>query len=63
LIWQVPARAPAFTSAYYDPFWEAAVNLHILMAFNYSCFERTGIDTYRTAVNTKLTDPPTVCST
>ena len=32
------------------------VNLHILTGFNYSCFERTGLDTYRTAVNTKLTD-------
>ena len=32
------------------------VNLHILTGFNYSRFERTGLDTYRTAVNTKLTD-------
>lgn len=62
LIWQVPPEHLPFTSDYYDPFWEAAqdmsmpVNLHILTGFNYSRFERTGLDTYRTAVNTKLTD-------
>jgi predicted TIM-barrel fold metal-dependent hydrolase len=56
LIWQVPPEHLPFISAYYDPFWEAAVNLHILTGFNYSRFERTGLDTYRTAVNTKLTD-------
>jgi predicted TIM-barrel fold metal-dependent hydrolase len=62
LIWQVPPEHLPFTSDYYDPFWEAAqdmnmpVNLHILKGFNYSRFERTGLDTYRTAVNTKLTD-------
>jgi predicted TIM-barrel fold metal-dependent hydrolase len=62
LIWQVPPKHLSFTSDYYDPFWEAAgemnmpVNLHILTGFNYSRFERKGLDTYRTAVNDKLTD-------
>jgi predicted TIM-barrel fold metal-dependent hydrolase len=62
LIWQVPPEPLPFTSDYYDPFWEAAqdlnmpVNLHILTGFNYSRFERKGLDTYRTAVNTKLAD-------
>jgi predicted TIM-barrel fold metal-dependent hydrolase len=62
LIWQVPPDHLPFTSDYYDPFWEAAedldmpVNLHILTGFNYSRFERKGLDTYRTAVNTKLND-------
>jgi predicted TIM-barrel fold metal-dependent hydrolase len=62
LIWQVPPEHLPFTSDYYDPFWEASqdlnmpVNLHILTGFNYSRFERHGLDTYRTAVNTKLTD-------
>ena len=62
LIWQVPPEHLRFTSDYYDPFWEAAadmnmpVNLHILTGFNYSRFERKGLDTYRTAVNDKLND-------
>ena len=62
LIWQVSPEHLPFTSDYYDPFWEASqdlnmpVNLHILTGFNYSRFERHGLDTYRTAVNTKLTD-------
>jgi len=62
LIWQVPTEPLPFTSDYYDHFWEAAqdlnmpVNLHILTGFNYSRFERGGLDTYRTAVNTKLAD-------
>ena len=51
-----------FSSDYYDPFWEAAaemnmpVNLHILTGFNYSRFERKGLDTYKTAVNNKVND-------
>ena len=38
------------------------VNLHILTGFNYSRFERTGLDTYRTAVKPSLPMPPIVCS-
>lgn len=62
LIWQVPPEHLSFTSDYYDPFWEAAqdlnmpVNLHILTGFNYSRFERKGLDIYRATVNTKLND-------
>ena len=42
-----------FTSDYYDPFWEASqdlnmpVNLHILTGFNYSRFDRKGLDIYK----------------
>jgi hypothetical protein len=32
------------------------VNVHILTGFNYSRFERKGLDTYRMTVNQKLTD-------
>ena len=32
------------------------VNLHILTGFNYSRFERKGLDTYKTAVNDKVND-------
>jgi predicted TIM-barrel fold metal-dependent hydrolase len=62
LIWQVPPEHLPFTSDYYDPFWEASaelnmpVNLHILTGFNYSRFERKGLDTYKTAVNDKVND-------
>lgn len=62
LVWQVPPEHLSFTSDYYDPFWEAAedlnmpVNLHILTGFNYSRFERSGLDVYRMTVNQKLTD-------
>jgi len=62
LIWQVPPDHLPFTSNYYDPFWEASqnlnmpVNLHILTGFNYSRFERTGLDVYKTTVNTKVFD-------
>jgi len=62
LIWQVPPENLSFTSDYYDPFWKAAqdlnmpVNLHILTGFNYSRFERKGLDIYRATVNTKLSD-------
>jgi len=62
MIWQVPPENLPFTSDYYDPFWEAAqaldmpVNLHILTGFNYSRFERKGLDTYRMTVNQKLAD-------
>ena len=62
LIWQVPPAHLSFVSDHYDPFWEAAqdlnmpVNLHILTGFNYSRYERKGLDTYRATVNTKLYD-------
>jgi predicted TIM-barrel fold metal-dependent hydrolase len=62
LIWQVPPEHLSFLSDHYDPFWEAAqdlnmpVNLHILTGFNYSRFERKGLDTYRATVNTKVYD-------
>ena len=62
MIWQVPPEHLPFTSDYYNPFWEAAseldmpVNVHILTGFNYSRFERKGLDTYRMTVNQKLTD-------
>jgi len=62
MIWQVPPENLPFTSDYYDPIWEAAqaldmpVNLHILTGFNYSRFERKGLDTYRMTVNQKLAD-------
>lgn len=62
LIWQVPPEHLPFSSDYYDPFWQAAgelnmpVNLHILTGFNYSRFERKGLDTYKTAVNDKVND-------
>jgi predicted TIM-barrel fold metal-dependent hydrolase len=62
LIWQVPPEHLPFTSDYYDPFWEASqdlampVNLHILTGFNYSRFERKGLDIFRTTVNTKVYD-------
>ena len=62
LIWQVPPEHLSFKTDYYDPFWEAAaelnmpVNLHILTGFNYSRFERKGLDTYKTAVNDKVND-------
>lgn len=62
LIWQVPPEHLSFKTDYYDPFWEAAaeldmpVNLHILTGFNYSRWERQGLDTYKTAVNDKLND-------
>lgn len=62
LIWQVPPEHLPFTSDYYDPFWEAAqdlnmpANLHILTGFNYSRFERKGLDVYRATVNQKLAD-------
>jgi len=66
LIWQVPPEHLPFTSDYYNPFWEAAseldmpVNVHILTGFNYSRFERKGLDTYRMTVNQKLTDAANV---
>ena len=62
LIWQVPPAHLPFSSDYYDPFWEAAsemnmpVNLHILTGFNYSRFERKGLDIFKATVNTKLYD-------
>lgn len=62
LIWQVPPEHLPFTGDYYDPFWEASqdlnmpVNLHILTGFNYSRFDRKGLDTYRMTVNQKLAD-------
>ena len=62
MIWQVPPDNLPFTSDFYNPFWEAAseldmpVNLHILTGFNYSRFDRKGLDTYRMTVNQKLTD-------
>lgn len=62
LIWQVPPEHLPFTSDYYDPYWEASqdlnmpVNLHILTGFNYSRFDRKGLDTYRMTVNQKLAD-------
>ncbi|HWX78050.1 MAG TPA: amidohydrolase family protein [Candidatus Acidoferrales bacterium] len=62
LIWQVPPEHLPFTSDYYDPFWEASqdlnmpVNLHILTGFNYSRFERKGLDIFKATVNTKLAD-------
>ncbi|MGZ8530907.1 MAG: amidohydrolase family protein [Candidatus Binatia bacterium] len=62
MIWQVPPDHLPFTSDYYNPFWEAAgeldmpVNVHILTGFNYSRFDRKGLDTYRMTVNQKLTD-------
>src|ERR687891_1947263 len=62
LIWQVPPDRLSFTSNYYDPFWEASqdlnmpVNLHILTGFNYSRFERKGLDIFRATVNTKVYD-------
>jgi predicted TIM-barrel fold metal-dependent hydrolase len=62
MIWQVPPENLPFTSDYYNPFWEAAaeldmpVNLHILTGFNYSRFDRKGLDTYRMTVNQKLAD-------
>lgn len=62
MIWQVPPEHLPFTSDHYNPFWEAAseldmpVNVHILTGFNYSRFERKGLDTYRMTVNQKLTD-------
>ncbi|HXF74584.1 MAG TPA: amidohydrolase family protein, partial [Methylomirabilota bacterium] len=62
LIWQVPPEHLPFTSDYYDPFWEASEalnmppNLHILTGFNYSRFERKGLDVYRMTVNQKLAD-------
>ena len=62
LIWQVPPPHLPFTSDHYNRFWEAAqdlrmpVNLHILTGFNYSRFERHGLDVYRMTVNQKLAD-------
>ena len=62
MIWQVPPENLPFTSDYYNPFWEAAsdldmpVNVHILTGFNYSRFDRKGLDTYSMTVNQKLTD-------
>ena len=62
LIWQVPPEHLPFTSDYYDPFWEASqdlnmpVSLHILTGFNYSRFERKGLDIFKATVNTKLKD-------
>jgi predicted TIM-barrel fold metal-dependent hydrolase len=62
LIWQVPPEHLSFRTDYYDPFWEAAselnmpVNLHILTGFNYSRWERKGLDVYKTAVNDKVND-------
>jgi predicted TIM-barrel fold metal-dependent hydrolase len=56
------ARALAVYCDYYDPFWEASqdlnmpVNLHILTGFNYSRFDRKGLDIYKATVNTKLYD-------
>ena len=62
LVWQVPPEHLSFRTDYYDPFWEAAselnmpVNLHILTGFNYSRWERKGLDVYKTAVNDKVND-------
>lgn len=62
LIWQVPPEHLSFRTDYYDPFWDAAsdlnmpVNLHILTGFNYSRWERKGLDVYKTAVNDKVND-------
>src|ERR1044071_4727737 len=62
MIWQVPPEHLPFTSDHYNPFLEAAsdldmpVNVHILTGFNYSRFERKGLDTYRMTVNQKLAD-------
>lgn len=62
MIWQVPPDNLPFTSEYYYPFWEAAseldmpVNVHILTGFNYSRFDRKGLDTYKMTVNQKLAD-------
>jgi len=62
LIWQVPPEHLSFRTDYYDSFWEAAselnmaVNLHILTGFNYSRWERKGLDVYKTAVNDKVND-------
>ena len=39
------------------------VNLHILTGFNYSRFERQGLDTYKTAVNDKVNDAANTFST
>ena len=52
-------RSPAITtilSGKRRPRLDMPVNVHILTGFNYSRFDRKGLDTYRMTVNQKLTD-------